>query len=114
MDTEAAFLAARIQDVLRGGTATAPATGETSATLEVSDGTEISEAGGTVFISHGGAPEPLTSRRVTVSNVSFQNTAIPDTPDIIQVQFTVTASPSGQPASGASYSHDYTTTIGIR
>lgn len=114
VDAEAVFLSDSLRTALRGRTAVAPVSQESGGTLTLSDGTEISVAQGRAVIERGGPAEYLTSSRVTVSGLQFRNLAVPGSPDLVRVEFTMTASPAGGTADVASYSHDYRTTIGIR
>jgi hypothetical protein len=114
VDTEAAFLAGRFSDALRIASASAPGPQEETPILELADGAMVSLQGTTVVVDRSDAPPAdLTSSRVAVTDLSFRNLAEPGTPDIIRVRFTMLASPS-IPSAGASYSHDYLFTIGIR
>lgn len=62
------------------------------------DPTTITLASGTVYIAQGGgAPQPLTSNRIAVSNLAFTRHANPPAHDSVSVTFTATANgPSAQ------------------
>lgn len=113
VDSEASFLVQRIHDILRQSDAEVPDTQGTSGFLRTGDGTEVSLADRTVSVDRGAGAVPLTSGRVRVDSLSFQDVSASASPDIIVMTFTMSSSTSAA-LPGASVSHAYTATISTR
>ena len=98
VEQEGAQVMALITQTVRNGTLiNSPTIGHSAASLSlvVTDGasspTVFDLSSGAVRIKEGaGATINLTSSRITVSNLNFQNLSMTDTPNIIRVSFTVT------------------------
>ncbi|OGE33190.1 hypothetical protein A3C59_03680 [Candidatus Daviesbacteria bacterium RIFCSPHIGHO2_02_FULL_36_13] len=98
VEQEGAQVMALITQTVRNGTLiNSPTIGNSAASLSlvVTDGasspTVFDLSSGAVRIKEGaGATINLTSSRITVSNLNFQNLSMTDTPNIIRVSFTVT------------------------
>jgi len=114
VDAEAVFFVDALREILRSETATAPEPQESGGALIVSGGAQVSVVDGRAVVVRAGESAYLTSARVAVGDLQFRNLATSGSPDIISVAFTMTASPADAFAGGASYSHEYRTTIGTR
>jgi len=85
-----------LQSIRNAQTINAPGVGATSfsLSLDVPDPTKdpivFDLSGGALRMSEGlGSPIPLTSSRVLVSDLTFQNLSRPNTPGTIRIQFTL-------------------------
>jgi hypothetical protein len=100
INTQGTFAVHSFTSVVRNGDSiTLPAQGNSGAVASIEkDGNTyvFSESGGRFsYTEDGGSPIYLTSEDMTVSNLSFENYSLPDTPGNIRIQFTLTKGGAG-------------------
>lgn len=108
------------QNIRNAVSITAPASGSTAASLTLTEytgansPTVFDQSGDTLRITEGvAAAVNITSNRVVVSNLSFQNLSRPSTPGVVQIKFTLThINPSNR--GEYIYSKDFTSTASLR
>lgn len=108
------------QNIRNAASITAPATGVSASSLTLTEytgansPTVFDQSGSTLRITEGvTAAVNLTSNRVIVSNLSFQNLSRLSTPGVVQIKFTLThVNPSNR--GEYIYSKNFTSTASLR